>query len=91
MEMRDLVEDRLISPDRLARHLKTTKREIGETLGIAPESSIAAATHRIRFGADVLAASDRDPEHRCTGCRELAHGLCLVSVRAHRGVWWAHT
>ncbi|WP_170498835.1 hypothetical protein [Ruegeria atlantica] len=38
MEMRDLVEDRLISPDRLARHLKTTKREIGETLGIAPES-----------------------------------------------------
>ena len=89
MEMRNLVEDRLISPDRLARHLKTTKREIGETLGIAPES--LSRRQRIRFGADVLAASDRDPEHRCTGCRELAHGLCLVSVRAHRGVWWAHT
>lgn len=38
MEMRNLIEDRLISPDRLAHHLRTTKREIGETLGIAPES-----------------------------------------------------
>ena len=38
MELRDLVEDQLISLGRLARYLKTTKREIGETLGIAPES-----------------------------------------------------
>jgi len=38
MDMQKLVEDSLISPDLLARHLRTTKREIGETLGIAPES-----------------------------------------------------
>ena len=38
MQMRELIDDRLISPDRLAQHLKTTKREIGETLGISPES-----------------------------------------------------
>lgn len=38
MEMRELVDDNLISPERLARQLKTTKKEIGETLGIAPES-----------------------------------------------------
>lgn len=38
MEMRELIEDQLISPDRLAEHLKTTKREIGKTLGISPES-----------------------------------------------------
>lgn len=34
----DLAEDQLISPDRLAAALRTTKKEIGATLGLSPQS-----------------------------------------------------
>ncbi|MEM7444356.1 MAG: hypothetical protein AAF414_13610 [Pseudomonadota bacterium] len=38
MALMDLTDGPVISPDKLAVELRTTKREIGETIGIAPES-----------------------------------------------------
>ena len=38
MELIDLTDGDLISPDKLASKLRTSKREIGETIGISPES-----------------------------------------------------
>ena len=38
MQLTSTVADGSISPDRLAASLRTTKREIGETIGVSPES-----------------------------------------------------
>ena len=38
MELIDFTDGELISPDKLAAKLRTTKREIGETLGVSPAS-----------------------------------------------------
>jgi hypothetical protein len=38
MSLAELTQDALISPDKLARELRTTKREIGETIGVPQES-----------------------------------------------------
>lgn len=38
MPLRELTEDGMISPDRLASNLRTTKNEISQTIGIRPES-----------------------------------------------------
>ena len=38
MSLAELTEGSLISPDKLANELRTTKREIGQTIGIPPES-----------------------------------------------------
>lgn len=38
MDLIDFAEGELISPDKLATKLRTTKREIGETIGVAPAS-----------------------------------------------------
>lgn len=42
MNLNELVDGSLISPDKIALALKTTKREISHTLGIVPE----ALTHK---------------------------------------------
>lgn len=38
MSLLELTDGPLISPDKLAEHLRTTKREIGETIGVPAES-----------------------------------------------------
>lgn len=38
MSLAELTQDTLISPDKLANQLRTTKREIGETIGVPQES-----------------------------------------------------
>ena len=38
MKLIDFTDGDLISPDKLAVRLRTTRREIGETIGVAPES-----------------------------------------------------
>ena len=38
MSLADLTQGTLISPDKLASELRTTKREIGETIGVPQES-----------------------------------------------------
>lgn len=38
MRLIDFIDGDLISPDKLAARLRTSKREIGETIGISPES-----------------------------------------------------
>lgn len=38
IELKQYTDEDLISPDRIATHLRTTKQEISQTLGISPEA-----------------------------------------------------
>ena len=38
MRLIDFIDGGLISPDKLAARLRTSKREIDETIGVSPES-----------------------------------------------------
>ena len=80
MSLAALIDGQDISADLLVAQLRTTKRELGETIGVAPRIPLTQIAPVIAEHSDATSSSGRDPQHGIGPVRQSDDGLCLVSL-----------